>query len=374
MPSTQGFYHAHVTGTDWRSICDQALQALPAEAPGSLGFIYIADELAGDADRIVDYLRSRTGVTHWVGSVAQGLCSTGKETYQQPAIALMLTDLAKADFRVMPGIAANPKEWLHSIDDWRQRNMATVAVVHGDPTHAEIPDTITQLSDQLEGGFLVGGLTSAERLPVQIADIAVGKGLSGVLFSAKVAIATGLSQGCSLIGQKHRITEAQRNIIINLDKRPALEVFKQDIGPELANDLQHLGGVIFVALPIPGSDTGDYLVRNLVGIDPEQKLLAIGDAAHMDSEVQFARRDLASAREDLIQMIESLKQRLPGKPKGALYHTCMGRGEHLFGEGSAELKLVREHLGDIPLVGFYANGEISHRRLYGYTGVLSVFC
>lgn len=372
--SSEVFYHAHVTGSDWRSICDLALQAIPQDTSGSLGFIYIADELAGDTDRIVDYLRSRTGVTHWVGSVAQGLCSTGKETYNQAAIAIMLTDLDKDDFRIMPAIADDPSEWLSSIDHWRQHNMATVAVVHGDPTHTECSDTITKLSDQLEGGFLLGGITSAENLPIQIADIAVGQGVSGVLFSAKINIATGLSQGCNLIGQKHVITESQRNIIITLDKRPALEVLKEEIGEELARDLQQIGGLIFAALPIPNSDTGDYLVRNLVGIDPEQKLVAIGDAAHIDNEIQFARRDTDSAREDLVHMLESLKQRLPGKPKGALYHTCLGRGEHLFGKDSAELKLIQEHIGDVPLIGFYASGEISHRRLYGYTGVLTVFC
>jgi small ligand-binding sensory domain FIST len=73
-------------------------------------------------------------------------------------------------------------------------------------------------------------------------------------------------------------------------------------------------------------------------------------------------------------MLRDVRGRLPGAPKGALYHTCLGRGRHLFGEDSAELRLIRETLGDVPLVGFYANGEISHHRLYGYTGVLTVFC
>jgi small ligand-binding sensory domain FIST len=252
--------------------------------------------------------------------------------------------------------------------------MASVAVVHGDPAGTELPGLLERFSRGLDGGFLVGGIASAESLPVQIADRAVGGGLSGVLMSGSVAITTGLSQGCSLIGDKHSVTACQRNVIETIDGRPALEVFKEDIGEVLARDLSRIGGYIFAALPITGSDTGDYLVRNLIGIDPDQGLLAIGDFVEPGTPIQFARRDADSAREDLLRMIEGVKRRLPGPPRGALYHTCLGRGRHLFGEDSAELRLVQQHLGDIPLAGFYANGEISHNRLYGYTGVLTVFC
>jgi len=374
LSPAESFSHSHQTGSDWRSICDKLLQDLPQDVAGKLAFIYIADSLAGETDRIIDYLRARTGVPHWVGSVAQGICSTGRETYEEAAIALLLTDLGENDFRIMPPVRDNPKAWLDSIADWRQQQLASVAVVHGDPSHQQIPATIEQLADQLDGGFLVGGLTSSQNLQVQIADKAVGAGLSGVLFGAGVQLSTGLSQGASLIGQRHQITGAEQNIISHLDGRPALEVFKEEIGEELAENLQQVGGLIFAALPVAGSDTGDYLVRNLIGIDPEKQLLAIGDLAQVGSDLQFARRDRKTAIADLQRMIETLKSRLPGEPKGALYHTCLGRGRYQFGEDSAELKLIRDHLGDVPLIGFYANGEIEHRRLYGYTGVLSVFC
>ena len=227
--------------------------------------------------------------------------------------------------------------------------------------------------DMMCRGFLLGGIASGEKLPVQIADRAVGGGLSGVLFSSGVSISTGHSQGCSLIGEKHRITRGQRNIIETLDDRPALDVFKEDIGEVLARDLQRVGGYLFAALPISGSDTGDYLVRNLVGIDPENALLAIGDMIEVGMEIQFARRDAETAREDLAHMIEGMKKRLDKPPRGGLYISCLGRGRNQFGDNSAEMKLVRELLGDVPVVGFYANGEISHNRLYGYTGVLTLF-
>ena len=94
---------------------------------------------------------------------------------------------------------------------------------------------------------------------------------------------------------------------------------------------------------------------------------------HQNQTLQFCRRDSDSAREDMQRMLDDLKRRIPGTPRGGLYYSCLGRGQDLFGEDSAELKMIEETLGDFPLVGFFANGEISNDQLYGYTGVLTVF-
>lgn len=369
------FRSAHVVrpGADWQALSDALLAALGAAPAGQLGFLYLSADMAGDTDRIVDRLRERSGVSHWVGCVGMGLCGTGSESYDQPALSALLTPFGDDDMRVMPACDAVPDEWLSATRPWRERELASVAVVHGDPSSVHLPDLLRDLSDALQGGFLIGGIASAEQLAVQLADRATGGGLSGVLLSGRIGVQTGLSQGCSLIGERHRITACQRNVIETIDDRPALDVFKEDIGEILARDLERVGGYIFAALPISGSDTGDYLVRNLIAIDPERGLLAIGDLIEPGIELQFARRDADTAREDLQRMIEGLMARLPGPPRGALYHTCLGRGRYLFGDDAAELRQVQALLGDVPLAGFYANGEISHNRLYGYTGVLTLF-
>jgi small ligand-binding sensory domain FIST len=134
-----------------------------------------------------------------------------------------------------------------------------------------------------------------------------------------------------------------------------------------------VSGYIFAGLPVPGSDTGDYLVRNLIGIDPSEKLLAIGDNLEDDVPIIFCRRDADTAREDMLRMLTDLKKRAGGTIRGGVYYTCLGRGRNQFGDDSEELKMIRDQLGDFPLVGFFANGEISHNRLYGYTGVLTLF-
>jgi len=367
------FKSLHITGTDWLELCDRAVAEFHEAKPGRLAFIYVAGQLAADTDRILDRLRSHSGIPHWVGCTGLGLCSNGRETYAEAGLSILVTPFGEDDFRIIPAFDQAPEEWLSATREWREHRLASVAVVHGDPGTTQLPELLDALADRLQGGFLVGGVASAESLPVQIADRATGKGLSGVLFGGHINISTGLSQGCSLIGSRHRVTACRHNVIETIDDRPVLEVFKQDIGEILARDLGKVGGYIFAALPISGSDTGDYLVRNLIGIDPQQGLLAIGDMVTPGTEIQFARRDADTAREDLRRMIENLKGRMPGAARGALYHSCLGRGRNLFGEASEELKLVQELLGDVPLAGFYANGEISHNRLYGYTGVLTLF-
>jgi small ligand-binding sensory domain FIST len=369
------FVHAHAGGGNWHALVEHALARLPQARPGgALGFVYLDHRLAGDCDRVIGALREATGTVHWIGSVGMGVCSTGREEYDEPSLAIMLTDLGDDDFRLLPPIVGSVGELLAATHQWRERSLASVAVVHGDPSNLRLPQLIESLADGLEGGFLVGGLTSSEDLQVQIADQAVEGGLSGALLAGTVPVVTGVTQGCRPIGERHEITQAQRNILVEIDGRPALDVLKDDIGEMLARDLARIGGYIFAALPVVASDTGDYLVRNLVGIDPDQGLVAIGDEVAPGMSLQFARRDGHTARHDLVRMLEDLDARCEGRRvKGALYHTCLGRGRHLFGDGSAELRLVQDHLGDIPLVGFYANGEISHRSLYGYTGVLTLF-
>ncbi len=208
----------------------------------------------------------------------------------------------------------------------------------------------------------------------QIVNRIVSGGVSGVLFNEQVTVLTDHTQGCSPIGPVHRLTEAHRNVAFRLDDRPALEVLKEDVGEVLSRDLSQTAGYIFTALPIPGSDTGDYLVRNLIGIDEENGLVAVGEYLEGQNRLMFCRRDGNSAREDMLRMLERLKSRL-GQRRicGGIYVSCLGRGRNQFGAQSEELKLIDTVLGDFPLVGFFANGEIYNGRLYGYTGVLTLF-
>lgn len=368
------FRYGHAAGDDWRSIATACLEQLgPIPAGANLGFLYVTDSLAEDLGELLDQLVQDTGVSQWVGGVGMGICATGSEYYEEPAAALMLAELPPDGFQVFPSLIKDLDAFDARYREWIGAHRPMLGLVHGDPVNPLTEALVKQLAARTASGFLVGGLASSRGNTYTVANGVGQGGVSGVLFGEEVGVITRLTQGCSPIGPHRMVTEARRNILITLDGQPALDVLKTDIGEILARDLMRIGGYIFAGLPIPGSDTGDYLVRNLVGIDPNEGLVAVGDLVEPGRELMFCRRDAATAREDLDRMLRALKDRLRTQPRGGIYCSCLGRGVNLFGPDSAELRQIRDTLGDFPLVGFYANGEISQDRLYGYTGVLTLF-
>ncbi|MGH8750225.1 MAG: FIST signal transduction protein [Burkholderiales bacterium] len=363
------FKYGHAGATQWQDAAQACLVQIGRVPPAAnLGFLYLTDIFVPHAGHILDYFRSHTGIAHWVGTAGVAVCGTGHEYLDQPALAVMLAELPPASFRVFRDVTTGAEELpVTSGAD------AHFAIVHASPDTPDLGALIEDVADAMQSGFLVGGLTSSRNRHVQIAGGVVESGMSGVIFSEAVAVATRLTQGCTPIGPRHVVSECQRNILVSLDGRPALDVFRQDIGEVLARDLKRAAGVIFAALPIVGSDTGDYVVRNLAGIDVEQKLIAIGEWLQPGAALMFCRRDEATAYDDMQRMLKDIQRGLKAPPRGGLYFSCLGRGAHLFGAHSEELKIIQSVLGDFPLVGFFANGEISHNRLYGYTGVLTLF-
>ncbi len=354
------FRYAHAGGATWRECADACIARIGRIGAG-LGFVYFTDRLVAHAESIVEALREGSGVQDWVGTVGIGILATGTEYLDEPAIAVMVAELPANAYRVFSGRSGLPRD-----------ADAYFGVVHADPHTPDVAGLITDMSTKVDSGFLVGGLSSARERTVQVANDVLSGGLSGAVFASSVSVSTRLTQGCAPLPGRYRVTECDSNVIVSLDGRPALDVMNEAIGEVLARDLRRAAQFILVGLPVAGSDRGEYLVRNLIGVDAENKVIAIGDVVEPGAALIFCKRDGASARADLERMLGELKVAAP-TPRGALYFSCIGRGEHLFGSRGAELGIVREALGEVPLVGFFCNGEISHDRLYGYTGVLTLF-
>jgi small ligand-binding sensory domain FIST len=349
-----------------------------------LGFVYITDHLASNLGEIVDQLKLMTGTASWVGTTGIGIIghdgqagSAAVEYFDIPAVAIMLADLPAEDFRLFEqqeiGTAAFAKQ--HS--RWIESHGAMLGLAHADPRNQHLPAMLRSLCDT-SGLYLVGGLASSRGAHPLAAERVGEGGIAGVMFGGAVGVATGLSQGCTPIGPSHTITACDNNILMMIDDRPALDVFKEEIGEVLTRNLNRAAGYIFAALPVQGSDQVDYLVRNLVGIDPGKGWIAIGDLVEVGDPVRFTRRDKPSAEADLDRMLDRLKQRVDssnrGTPiRGGVYVSCVSRGPNMFGPDAAETSRIAGKLGDFPMIGFFANGEISHHRLYGHTGVLTLF-
>ncbi|WP_119302390.1 FIST signal transduction protein [Dongia deserti] len=373
------FRAGHAAGADWREAVDACLKELkqaPHDNPSKtsrLGFLYVTDVIAEQAGEVLDRLRRETGVEHWIGATGIGILGASAhgsgEYYDQPAVSALIADLPDDSFRVFPG---RGDDAAGAGSEWFEAQRPNVAIVHADPRAQRLPLMLDRLAEA-SGAYLVGGLASSRGAMVQIAGEVSEGGASGAWIGSSINLVAGLSQGCAPIGPAHVATTAQKNVVMEIDGRPALDVFKEEIGEMLARNLERCANFIYAALPVGGSDTGDYLVRNLMGIDPNKGWIAIGDQIESGDGIMFTKRDRSTANADLVKMLESVKKRIARPIQGGLYFSCLSRGHNLFGDAGTEMAILRDHLGDIPLAGFFANGEISHRRLYGHTGVLALF-
>jgi small ligand-binding sensory domain FIST len=421
------FALAHATHPQWRMAAALVLAQLRAQlalpqyagTPG-LALLYITDHYAEAARDILDHLSAELPeVTDWAGTVGVGIAATNVEYFDEPAMAVMLCDLAPDQYRVFSGVAPLP-----AAHGGAGGFVAQTALLHADSQTPDVAELIAELAERTASGYVFGGLASSRTETVQFALGSGGHlrgqgaaggvfhgGLSGVAFGPEVALVSRVTQGAHPVGRTHRVTAADRNVVLTLDGEPALDVLLGELGisldePQVAMTRlrQTLVGLTLEEpsrVPAhPGARVMHFgpevLVRHLIGLDPMRRGIAVADVVPGGAQLAFCERHVAAARADLIRVCAEVREELepellsldaaamagaasvdgppaPPRMRGAVYVSCTGRGGLHFGGASAELQIIRRALGDVPLVGFFANGEIAHHRLYGYTGVLTVF-
>jgi small ligand-binding sensory domain FIST len=203
-----------------------------------------------------------------------------------------------------------------------------------------------------------------------------GFSLSGAFNSS-----IGITQGCDPVGGPMTITRAEGNIIFEIDRRPAFEVFAGIIKGPLRENLGRALAYVFAGLPVDprknNVGAGEYLVRNIIGVDPEKGALAVAEEVFEGERMLFTLRDGERAREDLGRMVERQAQSLGGKaPKLGLYFNCCARGRSLYGMEGIDTAYIRRSLGDFPLIGLFGSFELGplgeKNHLFAYTGVLAL--
>jgi small ligand-binding sensory domain FIST len=363
------FVLAHAAGGPAQALAKACADRLRGVKGHAFGFVYATSSLSGNFPDIVEILRQRTGIQHWVGTVGHGVCATGVEYFDQQAIVALTCGIDADACQFIP-VVTDPDDIAAETGLDRP---AVIGVVHADPRNRAVTAIVANVARR-SGVYLVGGLTSAESAFPQVSGTQiVDGGISGVLLGGRnLRVVVGLTQGCSPIGPPHSVSRSQGQILLLLDERPAFEVLREDVGAALDADPRTWLANIHAAIPVPGSDRADYVVRNIVGIGPEHGLIAIADTIGQGDRVMFVRRDPDSAERDLHRMLADLKSRATVTPKAGLYFSCLARGPNLFRHDAQELKAIQKTFGDIPIVGFFGNGEIACDRLYGYTGVLTL--
>ncbi len=405
----------HTTHPQWRMAAGlvlaqlQAQMALPdyAQQP-RLGLLYITDHYAPESQALLDHVRQALpGVTDWVGTVGIGVAVNNAEYFDEPAMAVLLCDLNPEQYRVFSGVSPLAAGWAHA------------ALVHADPQTPDLAELIDEMAARTQQGYLFGGLSASRTRCVQFAVNAqdaggpevhggvIEGGLSGVAFSPDVTLMSRVTQGCQPIAPEREITRAEGHVVLELAGEPALDVMLADLDISLGEPQKAISVVrsTLVGLSTAGqSGVGragnlghDVRVRHIIGLDPLRHGVAIAENLQAGMRMTFCRRNVQAARADLVRVCAEIREELepemlsieaidalsdnplPTAPPagqriaGAVYVSCTGRGGPHFGGPSAELQIIRHALGDVPLVGFFAAGEIAHNQLYGYTGVLTVF-
>ena len=416
--TTTLFPTGHATHPQWRMACAlvlaqlRAQMALPGHASApTLGLLYITDAYAAAARDILDHLQAELPeVTDWAGTVGVGVCASNAEYIDEPALSVMLCDLPIDQYRVFSGVAplaAGLGFTPHT------------ALVHADAQTPDVAELIAEMAERTRTGYLFGGLAASRGPVVQFAASGHGNapgqgaaggvfsgGLSGVAFGDGVALVSRVTQGAQPVAPEREVTAADGNVLITLDGEPALDLMLDDLNISLNEPRAALDVVrrTLVGLSSPGERGvhrsgnfgADVLVRHIIGVDPGRRGVAIAQQPQVGQRVAFCQRNPQAARADLMRICAEIREELEPEEvteaaaalaaphdeaspqlarriRGALYVSCAGRGGPHFGAPNAELQIIRHALGDVPLTGFFAGGEIARHHLYGYTGVLTVF-
>jgi small ligand-binding sensory domain FIST len=254
-----------------------------------------------------------------------------------------------------------------------------------DPFSFPADALLRHLNDVPSRPIIVGGMASGGAGPGETAlfldDGVLHEGAVGVRLPASAELTTLVSQGCRPFGASFVVTRARDNFLLELGGRPPLERLEEALASlskpdrELAANGLHVGRVIDEYKTEHGQ--GDFLIRGVLGVDPDSGALAVGDRVEVGESVRFHVRDAATADDELRSLLQQQLPHLSGRPAGALLFTCNGRGTRLFPEPDHDARIVSDALDDAAVAGFFCAGEFGpvggRNFLHGFTASLAIF-
>ena len=382
-----------------------------ADTP-DLGIVFLSAAFASDYSRLVPLLLEKISLPILIGCGGGGIVGMKEpdqvlEVEGSPALSLMVARLPDVEiqaFRIdsdrLPDSDSPPQKWTELVKVAPEKNPHFILL--SDPMAPGINDLLEGLDFAYPQSVKIGGLASGGGMMNQgnlffydknrPSSSLYGQGTIGVALSGNIQIDTIVAQGCRPIGQPYQVSQGERNIITEIlvpdDKSgelrpiPPLEVLRNLIQTLSKKDQELAQNSLFVGLV--GDEfklalqSGDFLIRNLLGVDPRYGAIAIGDRVRPWQRIQFHLRDAQTSAEDLDFLLKKYQTNsTTNLAQAALLFSCLGRGNSLYQVPNFDSELFRDHIPDIPLAGFFCNGEIgpvSKRTfLHGYTSVFGIF-
>jgi small ligand-binding sensory domain FIST len=362
------------------------------EPPPDVLIVFVNDVWQAHYAAILDELRQRTGAATLIGASAGGVLANGQEYESVPGISALALWL--------PGVSATPvrlhQESVPLLDEpetWHATTGVDPAGVKGaillaDPYRMDANALICGLRGCYPGVPIVGGMASASEHRRQtwvfIDGHVYDEGGVALLLEGPVRLVPVVSHGAEPVGEPWTITKIDRNTILEIGHRPALDVLLDTVYPNPgtsgAGDLPL--GEWLIGFPVDEYQDrfgrGDFIVRGILGSDPETRSVVVGGKPRLGQTVQFQRRDPALASMELRRRLTALRELLPQAPPAALLFTCNGRGEAMFRAPHQDSQAVGELLPGAAVAGMFCNGEIGPAGptgepiLHGFTATLAL--
>jgi small ligand-binding sensory domain FIST len=387
------FASALTTRSDWTEAVEELIRQIRREfgsAKTDLALLFAHPQFSPDIENLVEAIHKGVGSRHLVGCTGGGIIGGTSEIEQGQAISLLVAQLP--DVTITPlhikesdlEESTGPGFWHFQLEVEPKDNANFLLLM--DPFSVQAIDLVRQFSEAYPSAPIIGGLASGGQQRGESKLFLDGKvieeGAVGVALAGKISLRTVVSQGCRPIGQPLVVTRAEKNIVFELGGQPPMKVL-QDLLPQLpTRDQQLARTALFLGRVINEYQEeygrGDFLIRNLIGSDPQSGALAVGDWMRTGQTVQFQVRDGKTADEDLRHLLKEQKGKSAGdSPHGALLFSCLGRGAGMYGVPNHDIALVHEFFGPVPTAGFFCNGEIGpvgdHAFVHGFTSVIGLF-
>ncbi len=356
----------------------------------TLGLVFIAPRFFRHAAEVLEILRVHARVPLLLGCSSQGLIATGREHEDTAGVVLALYHLPGAELRACH-FDQSQVEAAEEAADWHTTTGVDAEDTHGwlvfaDPFHMDGEEWLRQWNEAWPDQPIIGGLASGgmggNRTQVYLNGEVFEEGGVALAVGGGVALRGVISQGCTPIGDTWTITRVEQNIIHEIANRPAYEVLVETFDGLSEGEQDKTRGNLFIGLVmneyLEEFKRGDFLIRNLIGADPNNGAIAVGALPRAGQTLQFQRRDAAAAGDDLDTLLAHAAEDTENKAiYGGCLCCCNGRGQGLFGLADHDAGLVQHHLGDFGVAGFFCNGEIGpvgdRNFLHGYTASLALF-
>ena len=342
----------------------QASEAL-GDLPPSRAVLFASAHFLGSAEALADAIAEQAGPLPLIGCVGEAVAGGAREVESEPAVSLWLgADLGPVETFAMEFTQTSSGG---AYGGYRfSREAPGVHLMICDPFTFPADGLLAHLNEQVPGAVVMGGMASAALRPRQSRLFLDGRVLTSGAVGAhlpRAAVHPLVAQGCRPVGSAYIIPGAEGNVILELGGRPPLARLREMAAALPGRDRELLAQGLLLGMVIdeyraePGQ--GDFLIRGVVGADPESGAIAAGDEIQVGRTVQFHVRDADSADQDLRRALDRESAALGGRrPAGALLFTCNGRGSRLFSEPDHDAGLIAKILGEIPVAGFFCAGEL----------------